>query len=653
MDAQHFTRPADGAVLTVPVLVAGGSTAAYAATLAALEAGAAVCLVQPTAVVGGQHTAQALPASDDPPQIAPRHLLPPQRRDPARLEDGERFGLSRSLRRFRQRQRQLQPVAGRVVGNPGASWVSHFSVTPATAAAALEEPLLPFLAAGRLTLVPFAEPVAVHLEAAGGVHPLPRVRGVSFADRSRAVRFRVEAAVVIEATDLGDLLELGGIDSRVGQEARSDTGEAVLPGEARPACQQAFTYGIVVEHAPTGAEQRVPAPEGYGRDPWLQPGDFPDVFWLRSGPGWKGHGFFDPMGMFRYRRLACSAPDRRVRPGDVSVLNWGTSPLGAGGPPAPDGPMGCGNDYGLGNLVGVSRAERGRQLRRARDRAQAYLHWLQSARGLPLRPRGDLTGTADGIALEPYVREARRGVALTTVRHEDVAARFFPGRARARTFDDSVGIGAYHYLDFHPGCAPGHVQLGEEDRASLPFTVPLGALIPIGTDGLVLSAKSIGTTHITNAAYRMHPVEWAIGEAGGRLAAFALREGVEPREVRCDPARLRRFQVELARAGIPLVWFDDVAHDDPDFAAIQLLAVAGILPGADPGSLHFDPEGRVDGPGGRLPRRELARVLLRAAEGGGATGLLPADARTGAPAVNPSRSAPPSPPDRAGPSPAR
>ena len=48
------------------------------------------------------------------------------------------------------------------------------------------------------------------------------------------------------------------------------------------------------------------------------------------------------------------------------------------------------------------------------------------------------------------------------------------------------------------------------------------------TDGLILSAKSIGTTHITNAAYRMHPVEWAIGEASGFLAVFLRLDGRKP-----------------------------------------------------------------------------------------------------------------------------
>ncbi len=584
MHSDRFLRPAEGDTLSSPVLVAGGSTAAYSASLAALEAGAAVLLVQPTALVGGQYTAQALPASDDPPERAPRRLQSPAQLDPAQLDDGDLFCGSALLRAFRRRQLQLQPVGGQVIDNPGAGWVSHFAVRPDTALRALEEPLLPHLASGRLRIVPFAEPEAVEFD---GGSP-PRLRVVRFHDHERDLRFRVEADLVLEATDLGDLLEVGEIASRVGQEARSDTGEAVLGEEAVPLCQQAFTYGIVVERGTPAPAERLPAPEGYGREPWLQPAEFPFSFWLHGTNGWTERPFFDPSGMFRYRRLACGVPDGQVRRGDVTVLNWGTSPLGA------DGPQGCGNDYRYGCLTGVSREERRRHLGRARARAQAYLHCLQSEHALELRPRGDLTWTADGIALEPYIREARRGVALTTIRHEDVARRFFPGQARARSFIDSVGIGAYHYLDFHPNATPGHVDLGPDGKESLPFTVPLGALIPMATDGLILSAKSIGTTHITNSAYRMHPVEWAIGEAGGRLAAFALAEGVSPRQVALDPALLRRFQSALTGAGVPIHWFNDVGHDDPDFSAIQGLAAAGLITTEDRSGLRFNPEGGVN-----------------------------------------------------------
>jgi FAD dependent oxidoreductase/S-layer homology domain len=584
LDDSAFLRPDDGQILQYPILVVGGSTAAYSAALGALQAGATVCLVQPQKVLGGQFTAQALPASDDAPLMAPKALIPAHQRDPHQLENGELFCISRAQRQFRDRQRQLQPIAGRVIHNPGGSWVSHFSVTPVVAAIALNQGIEPYLQSSRLIIIPLAEPVQVLVQASEGGYR--RVTGAVFQDLENGRSFTVHGDIVIEATDLGDLLELGKIESRVGQESRSETGEAILPDEPRPLCQQAFTFCAVVEKS--ASSQSIPAPEGYGVEPWLEPQSFPSTFWLKGKNGWEGRAFFDSMGMFRYRRLWRSIEDDEVHDRDISVMNWGTSPLG------PDAPKGCGNDYLFGAvLAGVSRQERQQVAQRGRDRAQAYLHFLQTAAAPDLTPRDDLTWTADGIALEPYIREARRGVALTTVRHEDVASKFFPGAARARSFEDSIGIGQYHYLDFHPNEATGHVDLGQDGNRSLPFTIPLGALIPLRTDGLILSAKSIGTTHITNAAYRMHPIEWAIGEAGGHLAAFALAQRVQVRDVAKDRRLKRQFQGHLASFGIPLFWFNDISHEDPDFEAIQVLAAAGLVRTEDSTRLNFNPQAIV------------------------------------------------------------
>lgn len=587
LGSQFFLRPTAGQDITTPLLIVGGSTAAYTATLGALQAGIQVCLVQPHFVLGGQFTAQGLPASDDGKLLTPYELIPPEQRDPHQLRDSECFALSRSQRQFRQCQRQHQPVDHKVIQNPGGSWVSHLSVTPTIASNCLNAAIRPYLEQGLLMLIPWAIPIEVLMTVE------PRcIIGVRFVDRQTRNQFTVRAKITIEATDLGDLLDLGNIPARVGQESRSQTQEATLPEDPHPECQQAITFCALVERSSQSAPP-LPAPLGYGQQPWLQSCDFTDEFWIHQPDQWQKHDFYDPDGMFRYRRLYRSQESDTVQPGDITVLNWATSPLGVdGGPPDPSAPLGCGNDYPFGYLIGVSQSQRQEQVQRARDRTQAYIHYLQTHGHPELKPRGDLTWTEDGIALEPYVREARRGIALTTIRHEDVAAKFFPDQVRARTFMDSVGIGQYHYLDVHPNHAQGHVEL-EDGHDALPFTLPLSALIPIDTEGLILSAKSIGTTHITNAAYRMHPMEWAIGEAGGHLAAFALQHNVNIRQVAQQPKLREQFQACLTKQGIPVVWFNDVGHDDPDFSAIQILTVSKILPIVDEQTLNFCPEAPI------------------------------------------------------------
>jgi hypothetical protein len=119
----------------------------------------------------------------------------------------------------------------------------------------------------------------------------------------------------------------------------------------------------------------------------------------------------------------------------------------------------------------------------------------------------------------------------------------------AERFADSVGIGMYR-IDLHPDTA-GNTYV---DLATCPFQIPLGALIPVDTDGFLPAAKNIGTTHITNGAYRLHPVEWNVGEAAGTLAAYCLERGIEARAVHGDAAHLAAFQDMLQARGVELDW---------------------------------------------------------------------------------------------------
>ncbi len=73
-------------------------------------------------------------------------------------------------------------------------------------------------------------------------------------------------------------------------------------------------------------------------------------------------------------------------------------------------------------------------------------------------------------------------------------------------------------------------------------------------ENLLPACKNLGVTHITNGCYRLHPVEWNIGEAAGLLVGFALSRGVPPRAVRAKPELLREYQNLLTDQGVPLAW---------------------------------------------------------------------------------------------------
>src|SRR5262249_32265461 len=155
--------------------------------------------------------------------------------------------------------------------------------------------------------------------------------------------------------------------------------------------------------------------------------------------------------------------------------------------------------------------------------SRGFLYWLQTEAPRPggppgfpgLQPRPDVFDTEDALGKYPYVRECRRLRALTTIVEQDVSVEF-QHEARARRFDDSVGVGWYP-IDIHTSGAE-EVSISTRTR---PFQIPLGALIPVRIKNVLAGAKNLGTTHITNGCYRLHPVEWNTGEAAGALAAFA------------------------------------------------------------------------------------------------------------------------------------
>jgi len=246
-------------------------------------------------------------------------------------------------------------------------------------------------------------------------------------------------------------------------------------------------------------------------------------------PGTKG-------GLWTYRRLLSAELLGARAPNDLTLFNW------------------PGNDYRDRSIIDRPAGEVAASLQDAKRVSLGFLHWLQTEapttggrRGAPeLMLRPDAMGTADGLSKHPYIRESRRIVALKTIVEAEVSAQFQHG-ATAAPFVDSIGIGWYP-IDIHRS---GDDDVGLSCRTR-PFQIPLGALLPVRLVNLIAGCKNIGTTHLTNGCYRLHPVEWNIGEAAGALAAFAVQHRLTPAAVRAE--RLAPFRQSLVDEGVPLAW---------------------------------------------------------------------------------------------------
>lgn len=520
------------------IVIVGGGLGGVAAAMAACEAGRTVCLFEETDSLGGQATSQGVTALDDNGYIELSGATK------------QYMAFRNGIRDYYRKNTRLKPeAAANPRLNPGRGW-GMLGFESAVGVRVLDEMLAFPRASGRLTCVMRAKAYAVGMEG-------DRLAYVDLIHLDSRRRYRARAGMFIDASELGDLLALGAADYITGAESKADTGEPHAADTADAEDVQSFTYSFVIEHRP-GENHVIPRPPDYARNRDEQP----YTLTLKYGDGRVlTYGVFvvrpQTYGSFwNYRRLidASQFEDERYRH-DLALINW------------------PGNDYRGGTILVDDPTEQIAQLQAAQNLSLGFLHWLQTevprddtGRGYPeFKLRRDLMGTPHGVAKFPYIRESRRIRAIKTILEQEVASKH-RSEARAVHFDDSVGIGLYA-IDLHES-KRGKKQVIDPTK---PFQIPLGALIPRRTTNLLAGCKNIGTTHITNGCCRLHPIEWAIGEAAGAAAALSIERSMTPREIREQTGLLRELQRRLVRRGAPIMWYDDIGPADPRFAEAQML----------------------------------------------------------------------------------
>ncbi len=508
------------------VIIVGASFGGVATALGAARTDASVIMTEKTCWIGGQATGQGVPL-DEHPWI-------------------EQYGGTKSYSTFRNKVREyyrrnypLKPkAAADPFLNPGACWVSALGFEPKVGQAVLYEMLAPYISAGKILILTGCEAVAADME-----H-----------DRCRAVRCRMllsEEELVIsgqyflDATELGDLLELGAVEYVTGAESQQETGEPLaLDGPADPLRQQPFTHLIAVSYAPGREEASIPKPASYEKYRERLSGI---TAYVEQDKGMTGLFAADDQSRYRqciwnFRRHFCKNNfEQAFFDSDITVLMNG-------------------NEYRDWVLVGVSPEEKSLALAEAKELSLSLVYYLQNEvpcpdgscgiKGLYVRP--DVFNTLDGLAVFPYIRESRRIKAVFTVLEQHFRIDEHP--ERPVIYEDSVGLSGYR-IDIH--------EKTRDNRPNITTAVhgqhwvqqiPLGALIPVRVQNILPACKNIGTTHVTNGSFRVHATEWNIGEAAGELASFCVRRNVMPREVRGRQPLLADYQAQLVRDGVALYW---------------------------------------------------------------------------------------------------
>jgi hypothetical protein len=530
--------------LKADLVIIGGGVGGIAAALAGARNGLKVILTEEFPWIGGQLTSQGVPP-DEHPWIEER-------------------GSSKTYRSFRQKVRDFYlrnyPVTDdarlKIPFNPGNGNVSKICHEPRVALAVLLEMLAVDLTAGRIKLLQPYRVVGAELDA-------DRITAVEVSRVGDGRRSILQAPYFVDATEMGELIFHAKVEHVTGAESRVDTKEHHAAQRENPDNHQAFTYCFAMDYQ-DGKDNRIEEPESYKfwKDyvPKLEPRWPGSLLSMQMSepatlrPRQVGFNPLTPLdkglNFWTYRRILDKAQLKDDSVGsDICLVNW---------------PQ---NDYLLGNLY--NDPNWAKHDIAARELSRCLFYWLQTEARRPdgrqgwrgLRLREDVMGTEDGFAQAPYIRESRRIKSIFTVTesHVGVEARANllgkkVGEFTAEKFSDSIGTGSYR-IDLHPSSGGDNYI----DVSSLPFQIPLGSLIPVRVENLLPACKNIGTTHITNGCYRLHPVEWSIGEAAGELAAFCISKKRNPKQIRKDAVLLTDFQTKLTKAGMDLDWPEEIA----------------------------------------------------------------------------------------------
>lgn len=354
---------------------------------------------------------------------------------------------------------------------------------------------------------------------------------VVYRDSTNSQR-EVSAKIVIDASELGDVLAKAGVRYSIGMDDKTvDEYAPEVPNDII----QDLTYVAILQDFGSDADKTIPKPEGYD----------PSEFECSCNTGDKKTDGVDCETMLNYGKL----------PNGKYMINWPN----------------CGNDIYL-NIIEDTREVRSRKLEEAKLHTLRFIYYVQTELGYKnLGLAANEFDTEDNLPYIPYHRESRRikGKALLRVKH--LEAPFDQDEAYYRT---GVAVGDYP-IDHHHKKNPNAPDIDFINIKVPSYNLPAGSLIPDTVNDFIVAEKSVGVSNIVNGTTRLQPVVMGIGQAAGALAALCVKEDLSPAEV-----SIRKLQQCLIESGAYIMPYIDVTADHPQFESIQRVGATGILKGS-------------------------------------------------------------------------
>lgn len=509
------------------ILVAGGGTSGVAAGIQAARMGVSTVIIGEHEWLGGMLTSAGVSATDG------NYNLPGGIWGEFRAALEARYGGDSLLR---------------------TGWVSNILFEPS---------------AGNQIFTAMAE-AEPGLEVAGNatVTRVKRIRKkwrITVSRGDRQVRYY--AKILIDATELGDIAAMCGVEYDLGMDSRHDTGEEIAPEKGNDIIQDLTYVAILKDY---GTEVPMERPEGYDSTLFSCACINPLCAGPGSATGGSAGGESDAGesagdgssgsessgGDSSAARWSCDKMLAYGRlPGNKYMINWPLS----------------GNDY-YTNLVEMDSKARQDAINQAKQKTLCFVYFIKHELGCnTLALADDEFPTPDRLPFIPYYRESRRirGKVRFTLNHISD-----PYNQPEKLYRTSVAVGDYP-VDHHHSAYSGPESLPDLRFRPVPsYGLPLGTLIPAETEGLIVAEKSISVTNLVNGTTRLQPVVLQIGQAAGALAALAVIKGTGVSDV-----PVRDVQNALLDGGGYLLPYLDVNVTHPWFKPLQRIGSTGIMKG--------------------------------------------------------------------------
>ena len=359
------------------------------------------------------------------------------------------------------------------------------------------------------------------------------VKKENFSIKVKELPLLYKAKILIDATELGDLIPLLNLPYFIGMDSTKRFNEDIAPELSNNIIQD-LTYTMILKDF--GKNMTITKPKNYNRKEFICSYDSGEC-------DKKVNKLWSKEKLISYGEL----PNKKY------MINW---PIN-------------GNDY-YTNSIEMNAEQRFLNYEKAKQKSLRFLYFIQTEMGFSnLSLDYEQYPTKDGFPLIPYHRESRRSIGKVTLTLNDIKSPYSQQYPIYRT---GIAVGDYP-VDHHHGAYSNYNNLPKLDFYPVPsYSVPIGSLMPKNIDNFIVIEKSISVSNLVNGTTRLQPVVMQIGQASGILASLAI---IKKKSI--DQINIRDVQSEILKNNGYILPYVDVDAEDLNFISYQKIGACGIL----------------------------------------------------------------------------